>query len=62
MLGLTHNGVMPSHGVKVGIGTVLVSLLYERLLTRDLADLDTEARVAAQPTAEVRPCADPASP
>ena len=53
MLGLTHNGVMPSHGVKVGIGTVLVSLLYERLLTRDLADLDTEARVAAQPTAEV---------
>ena len=48
MLGLTHQGVMPSHGVKVGIGTVLVSLLYERLLSRDLADLDIDARVAAQ--------------
>lgn len=49
MLGLSHQGVMPSHGVKVGIGTVLVSLLYERLLTRDLADLDIDARVAALP-------------
>jgi glycerol-1-phosphate dehydrogenase [NAD(P)+] len=43
---------MPSHGVKVGIGTVLVSMLYERLLARDLADLDIEARVAALPTPE----------
>jgi glycerol-1-phosphate dehydrogenase [NAD(P)+] len=51
MLGATHQGVMPSHGVKVGIGTVLVSLLYERLLARDLAHLDIEARVAALPTA-----------
>jgi glycerol-1-phosphate dehydrogenase [NAD(P)+] len=52
MLGLTHEGVMPSHGVKVGIGTVLVSLLYNRLLSRDLADLDIDARVTALPTAE----------
>lgn len=50
MLGVTHDGVMPSHGVKVGIGTALVSLLYERLLTRDLVSLDVEARVAALPT------------
>jgi glycerol-1-phosphate dehydrogenase [NAD(P)+] len=50
MLGLTHQGVMPSHGVKVGIGTVLVSLLYERLLARDLSALDVEARVTALPT------------
>ncbi|MCC7371242.1 MAG: sn-glycerol-1-phosphate dehydrogenase [Chloroflexi bacterium] len=51
MLGLSHNGTMPSHGVKVGIGTVLVSLLYGRLLARDLDALDVEARVAALPSA-----------
>lgn len=50
MTGLTHDGVAPSHGTKVGIGTVLVTLLYERLLHRDLSVLDSEACVAALPS------------
>jgi glycerol-1-phosphate dehydrogenase [NAD(P)+] len=51
MTGLTHQGASPSHGTKVGIGTVLVTLLYERLLTHDLSTVDVEARVAALPSA-----------
>jgi glycerol-1-phosphate dehydrogenase [NAD(P)+] len=47
MTGLTHQGQPLSHGTKVGIGTVLVSLLYERLLLRDLTQVDIDARVAA---------------
>jgi glycerol-1-phosphate dehydrogenase [NAD(P)+] len=42
----------PSHGTKVGIGTVLVSMLYERLLSHDLAAVDVEPRVDALPSAE----------
>jgi glycerol-1-phosphate dehydrogenase [NAD(P)+] len=49
MLGLTHNGAAPSHGTKVGVGTVLVTMLYERLLAHDLAAVDVEARVMALP-------------
>ncbi len=41
-----------SHGFKVGIGTVAVAALYERLLARDLAGLDVDAAVAAWPTRE----------
>ena len=41
-----------SHGFKVGIGTVAISALFERLLTRDLAHLDVDAAVAAWPTRE----------
>ncbi|MGE3270658.1 MAG: sn-glycerol-1-phosphate dehydrogenase [Chloroflexota bacterium] len=52
MLGLTYQGVMPSHGVKVGIGTVLISMLYERLMTHDLANVDVDARIAALPGAD----------
>jgi glycerol-1-phosphate dehydrogenase [NAD(P)+] len=51
MLGLTHRGVSPSHGTKVGIGTVLITLLYECLLPHDLTAVDVEARVAALPGA-----------
>jgi glycerol-1-phosphate dehydrogenase [NAD(P)+] len=40
----------PSHGTKVGIGTVLVTMLYERLRRRDLTAIDAEARVAALPS------------
>jgi glycerol-1-phosphate dehydrogenase [NAD(P)+] len=52
MQGLTHQGVSPSHGAKVGVGTVLVTMLYEHLLLHDLAKVDVEARVAALPSAE----------
>ncbi len=41
-----------SHGFKVGIGTVAVAALYERLLDRDLTTLDIDAAVAAWPTRE----------
>jgi glycerol-1-phosphate dehydrogenase [NAD(P)+] len=39
-----------SHGFKVGVGTVAVAALYERLLARDLAAVDAEAVRAAWPT------------
>jgi glycerol-1-phosphate dehydrogenase [NAD(P)+] len=41
-----------SHGFKVGLGTVSIAALYERLLERDLAALNVEAAVAAWPTWE----------
>ena len=41
-----------SHGFKVGIGTVAIAALYERLLARDLTGLDIDAAVAAWPTRE----------
>jgi glycerol-1-phosphate dehydrogenase [NAD(P)+] len=50
MTGLADGENPPSHGTKVGIGTVLVTMLYERLLCHDLAEIDVEARVAARPT------------
>ncbi|MFN8635888.1 MAG: sn-glycerol-1-phosphate dehydrogenase [Chloroflexota bacterium] len=51
MTGLTHQGVSPSHGAKVGIGTVLVTMLYERLLSYDLTAIDAEACISALPDA-----------
>src|SRR5271157_6475677 len=42
----THDGAAPSHGFKVGIGTLASLGLYEVLLRRDLARLDVEAAVA----------------
>ncbi len=41
-----------SHGFKVGIGTVAIAALYERLLERDLSKLDIDAAVAAWPKRE----------
>lgn len=43
----------PSHGAKVGIGTVLVTMLYERLVQHDLTQVDAEARIAALPSPEI---------
>jgi len=40
-----------SHGFKVGIGTIAIAALYERILERDLASLDVEAAVRAWPSA-----------
>jgi glycerol-1-phosphate dehydrogenase [NAD(P)+] len=42
-----------SHGFKVGLGTVSIAALYERLLERDLGGLDVEAAVSARPSWEV---------
>ena len=48
----TCKGVAPSHGFKVGIGTLASLDLYEALLRRDLAQLDIDAAVAAWPSLE----------
>jgi glycerol-1-phosphate dehydrogenase [NAD(P)+] len=53
MEGLGHDRRPPlSHGFKVGVGTVAVAALYERLLDRDLAALDVEALTRARPGPE----------
>lgn len=57
MEGLGHddgpNGEPPlSHGFKVGIGSIAIAALYERLLERDLSQLDVDAAVAAWPSWE----------
>lgn len=45
----THNGQVPSHGFKVGIGTLASTALYERLLAKPLEKLDVAACCAAWP-------------
>jgi glycerol-1-phosphate dehydrogenase [NAD(P)+] len=53
MEGLGHDRRPPlSHGFKVGIGSVAVAALYERLLERDLGALDVEALRGAWPSPE----------
>ena len=47
----THNGVAPSHGFKVGIGTLASMALYEELLRRDLGDTPVDELVARWPQA-----------
>jgi glycerol-1-phosphate dehydrogenase [NAD(P)+] len=50
MEGLGHDRRPPlSHGFKVGVGTVAIAALYERLLERDLAALDVDALARAWP-------------
>jgi glycerol-1-phosphate dehydrogenase [NAD(P)+] len=39
-----------SHGFKVGLGTVAMCALYEKVLDLDLCDLDIEARLKTWPT------------
>lgn len=49
----THLGHAPSHGFKVGIGTLAVTALYEKLLELPLDKLDVERLVAAWPDENV---------
>jgi glycerol-1-phosphate dehydrogenase [NAD(P)+] len=44
-----HNGQTPSHGFKVGIGTLAIAGLYEYLLARELDKLDVESCCAQWP-------------
>ena len=48
----THNGVAPSHGFKVGIGTLASTALFEYLLAQDIGSLDVDKAVAAWPSLE----------
>ena len=45
----THNGAAPSHGFKVGIATLAVTALYERLFELPLDQVDVERCVATWP-------------
>lgn len=48
----THQGAAPSHGFKVGIGTLASTALYEELLPSDLNELDIEKLVSDWPPAD----------
>jgi glycerol-1-phosphate dehydrogenase [NAD(P)+] len=48
----TRDGVAPSHGFKVGIGTLASLALYEVFLRRDLEHLDVDDAVARWPSLE----------
>lgn len=48
----THNGVAPSHGFKVGIGTLASLALYEHLLGRDAGSFAVEPSVENWPSCE----------
>jgi glycerol-1-phosphate dehydrogenase [NAD(P)+] len=48
----THNGAAPSHGFKVGIGSLASLALYEFVMSSDIAALDIELAVEAWPDAE----------
>lgn len=48
----THQGQPPSHGFKVGVGTLAVTALYERVLARPLERLDVARCCAAWPDRE----------
>jgi glycerol-1-phosphate dehydrogenase [NAD(P)+] len=53
MEGLGHDGDPPlSHGFKVGLGTIAIAALYERLLARDLERAAGEAAGADWPAAD----------
>jgi glycerol-1-phosphate dehydrogenase [NAD(P)+] len=45
----THNGAAPSHGFKVGIGTLAVTALYEYLLDQPVEQLNVDACCEAWP-------------
>jgi glycerol-1-phosphate dehydrogenase [NAD(P)+] len=45
----SHEGVTPSHGFKVGIGSVASLSLYEAVMDADIAALDIERAVRAWP-------------
>jgi glycerol-1-phosphate dehydrogenase [NAD(P)+] len=48
----THQGQAPSHGSKVGIATLAVTALYERILELPLDHIDVDACVAQWPVKE----------
>ncbi len=47
-----HRGCAPSHGLKVGIGTLAITALYETLLEQPLDELDVERCCALWPDEE----------
>src|SRR5437868_9783155 len=53
MEGLGYNDEPPlSHGFKVGVGSIAIAALYERILSRDLSNLDVRTLVSRWPSWE----------
>jgi glycerol-1-phosphate dehydrogenase [NAD(P)+] len=53
MEGLGYNDEPPlSHGFKVGVGSIAIAALYERILSRDLSNLDVQTLVSRWPSWE----------
>jgi glycerol-1-phosphate dehydrogenase [NAD(P)+] len=52
MNGLSHRGSPVSHGFKVGVGTLAMTALYERLLARDLTQLEVASIRSRRPSAD----------
>ena len=56
MLNMDHfvmkNGIAPSHGFQVSIGTILSLSFYEQFLKTDMANIDIDACVSAWPSLE----------
>ncbi len=50
MRGLEHEGELVSHGKKVGLGTIVSTTIYERLLATPVDRLDIDRAVAAWPS------------
>jgi glycerol-1-phosphate dehydrogenase [NAD(P)+] len=50
MQALGHGREAVPHGFKVGVGSLAAAALYERVLARDLREVDIDARCAAWPT------------
>jgi glycerol-1-phosphate dehydrogenase [NAD(P)+] len=48
----THQGITPSHGFKVGIGTLASLSLYESVFNLEVENLDIDRAVRAWPTRE----------
>jgi glycerol-1-phosphate dehydrogenase [NAD(P)+] len=50
MQALGHGHPAVPHGFKVGVGSIAAAALYERVLARDLTQIDIEARCSAWPS------------
>lgn len=54
-----HNGVTPSHGFQVSVGTLMMCAMFDQMYKTDFTTLDVEACVKVWPTAdEVRAAAE----
>ena len=47
-----HNGVTPSHGFQVSVGTLMMCAMFDEMYKTDFTALDVDACVKAWPTAE----------
>ena len=49
----THNGVTPSHGFQVSVGTLMMCAMFDQMYKSDFTQLDVEAAVAQWKSADV---------